>query len=438
MNAPNRTGRRAAFSSFGSPGYPILWWGGLFSFMSVQMQFLLRGILAWELTEREGALGLAYLCFGISLLIATPLGGVASDRLSKRAVLVVSQAVIMSAAVGMGIAVITGVVEFWMLLLAAVAQGGAFGFFGPARIAIASDIVGRHQIGNAIALSLLSMNGTRVFAPAIAGVLAGVAVIGIGGAYVISGACSLLSFAFLLRLPRTPNRVGPGAGRARPLAEIRAGVAYVAARRSLRLLVVSSFVVIMFGFNYVAFLPALIEGEFGLSDSWVGLASSASAFGAVAVSLPLAARADSPWAKAAMTIGGFAFGMTVVALGAAPTFWVAFAIICVVGASTTVFQTLSSTLALAMSDDEHQGRVQSLLQLSFAGFGIAALPLGALAEAIGLRPTIMGMGAVVAIAITAYLMAEGGWRTVRPPPRTGHTATVEGDVDLARSPVAGS
>ena len=41
---------RAAFVSLKIPNYRILWWGGVFSFMSVQMQFLLRGILAWDLT----------------------------------------------------------------------------------------------------------------------------------------------------------------------------------------------------------------------------------------------------------------------------------------------------------------------------------------------------------------------------------------------------
>ena len=34
-----------------------------------------------------------------------------------------------------------------------------------------------------------------------------------------------------------------------------------------------------------------------------------------------------------------------------------------------------------MTEDTHQGRVQSLMMLSFAGFGIAAAPLGLLAEA---------------------------------------------------------
>lgn len=412
---------QGAFSSFQVKGYPTLWWAGLFSFLSVQMQFLLRGILAWDLTEREGALGLAYLCFGLALLVSTPLGGVASDRLSKRTVLIVSQMAIMIAAVLMGVAVITGVVQFWMLLVAGVVQGLAFGFFGPARIAIAAEIVGRDHLGNAITLSLLSMNGTRVFAPALAGVLAGVAFVGIGGAYLIAAVAASMSFFFLLRLPKPEADITDSAPTraasppTNPLVEIEAGVRYVTARPPLRRLVVSSFFVIMFGFNYVAFLPALVKGEYGLGDSWVGVISSASALGAVLVSVPLAARADSVWAKVMMTVAGLGFGLGVIGVGASGTFWMAFGVIFFVGAATTTYQSLSNTLALSMTDDGHQGRVQSLMQLSFAGFGIAALPLGGLAELIGLRPTIMIMGIVATASVTMYSVFEGGWPGLRAP-----------------------
>ena len=76
------------------------------------------------------------------------------------------------------------------------------------------------------------------------------------------------------------------------------------------------------------------------------------------------------------------------------------------GAATTTYQSLSNTLALQMSDNLHQGRVQSLMQLSFAGFGIASAPLGILAEAIGLRQTFMVMGAVALAASVFYFVAE--------------------------------
>ena len=84
-----------------------------------------------------------------------------------------------------------------------------------------------------------------------------------------------------------PGKVPRSESTARPLAEIADGVRYVGARPHLRRLVLSSFVIIMFGFNYVAFIPALVKGEFGLGDGWVGVISSASSMTDM---LPIASR----------------------------------------------------------------------------------------------------------------------------------------------------
>ncbi len=404
MVSLRRPGLSAAFVSLRNPDYKLLWWAGTFSMLSVQMQFLLRGVLAWDLTERESALGLVYLCFGVAMLIATPLGGVAADRLPKRRVLIVAQGALMAAAVFMGVMVVTDLVQIWMLFIAAVVQGFAFGFYGPTRVAFTADIVGRDQLGNAISLSLLSMNGTRVLAPSFAGAIAGVAFIGLGGAYLIAAVISSAAFFTLLRCP--PGEAVPRETSAGPFREIADGVRYVMERAHLRRLVITSFVVIMFGFNYVAFVPALVKGEFGLGDGMVGLLMSASSIGAVAVSVPIAARADGPGAWRLMIVSGLVFGVGVMALGTAPWFWVAVLVTVVLGAGTTGYQSLSNTIALAMTEDTHRGRVQSLMMLSFAGFGIAAAPLGILAEVIGLRAAIELMGAITLGGVVVYAALE--------------------------------
>jgi MFS family permease len=319
-------------------------------------------------------------------------------------VLIESQAAILTAAAGMGIVVLTDVVQFWMLLVAAITQGVAFGFYGPTRVAFTSEIVGRDQLGNAITLSMLSMNGTRVVAPAFAGALAGMVFIGIGGAYVVSAVLSTLSFVLLLRCP--PGSVPRATTTASPFAEIVDGVRYVAARPHLRRLVLSSFVIIMFGFNYVAFIPALVKGEFGLGDGWVGVIMSASSIGAVAVALPLASRADGAGVWKLMVISGLVFGSGVIALGLSPLFAGGVLVVVFIGAGTTGYQSLSNAIALNMTGDTHQGRVQSLMMLSFAGFGIAAAPLGLLAEAIGLRSAIVVMGAVTLTTAVGYGLLE--------------------------------
>jgi MFS family permease len=404
--ARNLSRTSTAFSSLKIPDYRRLWWAGTFSFMAVQMQFLLRGILAWDLTGRDGAIGFIYLVFGFTMLIATPLGGVAADRLSKRTVMLWSQLVLSLAAVGMGAAVVAGVEQFWMLAVAGFLQGSAFGFYGPARVAFTTELVGREQVGNAITLSLLSMNGTRVIAPSFAGALAGVAIFGIGGAYMVAGGLSVLSFLAVLRLPKVPsvNRNGP----TNPFVEIYNGVRYVSERKHLRRLLISSFLVIMFGFNYVVFIPALVKDTFDLdNDTWVGLLSSASSVGALAVGFWLARRADQPGRWRVMVITGTIFGTGVVALAVAPDFWLAMAVVVAIGGGTSGYQTLSNAIALNLAEPSHQGRVQSLLQLSFAGFGIAALPLGLLAEAIGRRQTMVAMGLAATVAIVVYWVLEG-------------------------------
>ncbi|HAA67357.1 MAG TPA: hypothetical protein DCY36_04445 [Acidimicrobiaceae bacterium] len=391
--------RPKTFASLRIPTFRLFWWGGVFSFLGVQMQFLLRGLLAWDLTERESGLGVVYLAFGVGLLACTPLGGVLADRWPKRSLMVFGQASIAVAAGAVGLAVVSGNAEYWMLLLASLLQGAMFGLIGPARVSASAELVGREQLGNAISLTSMSMSLTRVFAPAAAGVLAGVAVVGIGGAYLVASVFSAVSTFLTMRLPKL-EPVNPS--RKHPSAEILDGLRYVRGERDLRRLIMTTILAIMIGFNYVAFLPALVEGDLGLSESHVGFLTTASAIGAVAITAFVASRADGPGSSRLMIGCGLAFGLGVVCFGLARNYLLALLIIAVLGLSTNGFMVLTSSRSMAISSPSHHGRVQSLMQLAWAGFGIAAAPLGALAEIIGLRVTIVAMGIVTFCVVSLY------------------------------------
>ena len=393
----------ASFASLSIPTYRVLWVGSLLSFMSVQMQFLLRGLLAWDLTESEGALGIVYFAFGLAMLFATPLGGVASDRLRKRTLLLWGQAILAAVAVFMGAVVLFDVAAFWMLPLSSVIQGVMFGLTGPARVTFAAQLVGRDRIGNAISLSMLGMNATRVVAPSFAGFLAGIALFGIGGAYLVSATFAVSSFLMVWQLP---DPEPSGASDKSPLGDIVEGVRYVASVPKLSRLLLTMFVVVMIAFPYVSFLPALIEGVFDKDDIWVGIASTASSIGAVLIAIPVAAIADSPKAGRWFTVSGFGFGLGVMLLGAAPSLTLSLVVIFFIGGATTGFQSLAGSIAIGESAESHQGRVQSLMQLSFAGFGMAGLPLGMLAEAIGLPNTMVIMGVIAIAAMSVSLLLE--------------------------------
>jgi len=363
------------------------------------MQFLLRGLLAWDLAERESGLGVVYLAFGVGLLVCTPIGGVLADRWPKRSLLVFGQGMIAVAAAGMGMAAVSGSAQFWMLMVASLIQGAMFGLIGPARVSTSAELVGREHLGNAISLTSMSMSLTRLFAPAAAGVLAGVATVGIGGAYLVAAAFSVVSTLLTARLPRLEPS---NPSRQNPLSEIRDGVSYVRSKPELRRLILTTIIAIMIGFNYVAFLPALVEGEMGLSESHVGFLTTASAVGAVLITAFVASRADGPNAQRLMVGCGIAFGLGVVVFGVAPNYLSAVLIVAVLGFATNGFMVLTSSRSMVMSEGSHHGRVQSLMQLAWAGFGIAAAPLGAVAEIVGLRATIVAMGVTTLVVVGLY------------------------------------
>lgn len=397
------------FATLKVPAFRALWLSGVFSFMSIQMQFLLRGWLAWELTGRESALGVVFFFFGLALLVSTPLGGVAADRLPKRPLMLAGQLILLATAVGMGLALATGVIAFWMLVMSSALQGLMFGLIGPARISMTTELVGRERMGNAITLSSLSLSGSRVFAPSLAGLLAGWALVGLAGAYFVSSAIATLSFVLLLPLPKTPRAqpaVAASPARRNPFAEIGQGVRYAMARPALRRTILISLFVMMFGFNYVAFMPAFVEGEFGLGVFEVGLISSVGSLGAVFAATRLASHADGPHARSLLVVFGFGFGVTVAVLSTMPSYVLACVVSLGVGASSTGFMALTQTLGMRDTAEPYQGRVQSLLQLPFAVFALMALPLGALAEAVGVRSALMTMGVGVIAAMALYMIAQ--------------------------------
>lgn len=415
---PDPRARPGTFESLRDPQYRLLWTGSLLSFLAVQMQLIARGWLAFSLTGNNKGLGAVYLGFGVPMLLLTLWGGVAADRLPKRRVLMAAQLALVISSAAVAAALVLDVIEYWMLIATAVIQGVGFSFLGPVRMAFTGELVGRRRLANAIVLQQLSMNATRVVGPSIAGALIGVAAFGLAGAYIATTLLIVAAMAVSFQLPAG----NPPADRAirSPMAELRDGLSYVRNQRLVLLLIVTSMVVIMTAFPYVAFLPALAEQVYDVGAGGYGAMSAVSAVGAVVAAFGVARRAGGRRAWATQVVAGLGFGLGVAVLAFAPSYAAALVCVFCVGAASAGFQALNNSLVLSNTEGRYHGRVQSLLMLSFSGFGMAALPLGALADAIGLRITLTGMGLCAAAAVagcavlrrsapadqTAYLMQQ--------------------------------
>jgi MFS family permease len=384
------------------PGFLILYLNAAAVFLGVMAQAIARGWLAFELTGSNAALGGILLAFGVALLLATPWGGVAADRLPKRLVLQLSVLLLSASSAWIGLAVVLDVIAYWMLLGASVLQAIGFALFGPARMAFLAELVPQGAVPQAVSLLLVNAEVSRVVGPALAGVVIGAVAWGIEAIFLCSAVLAIIGALLTTALPA--GRRGRVSGRS-PLGELADGVRYVHRRRELNALVWCGIGVTMLGMPYLAFMPTISSDLFGLGSVGYGVLSATSAVGGVAAGLLLGRR--SSWVRRTRVLlaSGAVFGGAVCALAIAPHAYVAVIALLAVGAAMLAFQTTNQSQLLALSDVEYHGRVQSLVMLSFGAFGIAALPLGLLADVIGLRWTlgVMGSGVIAVVAVYGVL-----------------------------------
>ncbi len=388
------------FAGFREPLFLRLWLSSTVVLLGVMAQTVARGWLAFGLTGSNAALGGVLLAFGVALVLATPWGGVVADRLPKRLVLHVSTALFAVTSAWIGIAVAVHMIAYWMLLAAGAAQAVAFALYNPARMAFLGELVPRAQLPGAVSLMLLNAEASRVAGPALAGVVIATAAIGV---QVVFLACAVLfAGGLILGFALPPGCRRGDAPTRSPVTELADGISYVAGRRPLAALLVCGIGVVMVGLPYLAFLPTVADGIFEAGPTGYGILSASSAVGAVIGGLLLGRRGQrgDQWRR--LVVFGTGFGLSLVGLAVAPTFWWAVAVLVPLGASLLAFQTVDQSLLLELSDLLYHGRIQGLLMLSFGAFGIAALPLGVLADAIGLRQTLAGMGTVVVIMMVMF------------------------------------
>ena len=399
--------RTGTFASFAVPAFRIIWLGTFFYYLAIFSGMIARGALAKDLGGDNAALGLVTLAFGAVSIVMTPIGGVLADRLAKRRVMILSTLLIGLTSGGLALTELLDITAFWMLIVASGAQAAGFALLVPARMAFTVDIVGPKLIPNAVALAQISMNSNRVIGPALGAVFIGVSWLGYAGIYLLGAVLSFIAAGCFLFLDAGEPK--PGRVQRAPLTELADGISYVRSVPSVRIVVTLAVLVTMVGFPYVAFLPSVSEDFFGRGPEGFAQLSLVGAFGGLGAGF-LVARTVLAQGPRVQVVSGVVLAGGLVFLASASSFLVALIAAAVVGAATAGFQSMNATLALSLSDADYHGRIQSIMSFGFSLFGLVSYPLGVLADAVGLRPTLIGMGVGVAVLV---VVAEIRWREFR-------------------------
>jgi Na+/melibiose symporter-like transporter len=247
---------------------------------------------------------------------------------------------------------------------------------------------------------------SRVVGPFLAGLLLAYQWAGPAAAYATISALYLTSASLLMFMPRSIVR--DNVGDTHVLQDLSEGLRYVWRHRRLRMYLLFFVAVMLIGFPHVTLIPGLLENVLGHQAREVTDFYLASAIGALFASVRVARYADSTRAPLLYSLMAVGFGGSLVLLAAAPNYVAAVASMVVIGATSGGFHALNGAVIARVTEVLYMGRVMSLSMLAFAGFGLTALPLGALADRIGERNVLLAMGlSVLSLSIWMSLFE---WR----------------------------
>jgi MFS family permease len=389
--------RRYGFGALAHRNFRLFFIGQGISLVGTWLQNVGEGWLILTLTNSPFYVGLTAALSSVGVLLFSLYAGVIADRVDKRRVIIFMQLAFMIEAFTVSILIWTHVIAVWQVLVLATTLGLASAFDIPMRQAFIVEMVGKDDLMNAIALNSSLFNGARVIGPAIAGFLIGT--VGIPWCYFLNGLSYIAVIAGLLMM-RLPYQPRP-ARTASAWSGFREVLTYLRGDRRLRVLIVLTAILSVFGFPYIAMMPVFARDVLHRGATGYGALTSSIGIGAVIGALGVALAANRIRKRGRlMLVGGTVFGILLILFSASRALALSMVLLGLTGCAMIVNNSLTNTMLQTTAPDHLRGRVMGFYSFVFVGMApFGAFLFGLVGEHIGVPATLAIGGAIVALAV---------------------------------------
>jgi MFS family permease len=387
-----------------------LWGGQIVSLLGDWFNTIASVALIASLTSSGPAVGGLFVVRMLAPFLTSPLAGVLADRYSRRNILIVSDLV--RGCIVLGMLVVRSSELVWLLYVLTALQLGTSSFFFTARTAILPDIVERHALGAANAITSATWSVMLAVGAALGGFTAGW--LGPHAAFAIDAATFFVSALLVAQISgnvcsKKPHDSTTLAGTMRQYWD---GIRYLAGHPDIMVIALhKTALTVMFGTTFRVVQAAVADRVFPLGEE--GGIAMGLMFGAAGIGTgigPLAVRhflGDGPrrlrWAIAAGYVVGGAglivsaqlLSLPMMLLGAVLT-----------GIGNGLLWVFSSQLLLQMVDEQVRGRV---FGTEFAMFTLASAAGSAtvgvaMDSALGLSGVMLVMAALSLAPLTGWVL----------------------------------
>ena len=365
--------------------------------------------LVWQVIDIGGGpteLGIVATASSLGLLVSVLLGGVAADRLPRRALLVVVEAVRVVTAVAVGLLAVTGLLTLWQLTAIAFVIGAAEAFFFPAYTALLPGMLPPEELLAANGVEgMLRPVAQQAVGPALAGLVVGL--YAPGAALLLAGGMYAVALAALLAM-RDRSVPAPTGGTS-VLRELGEGFRYLFRTGWLfaTLAFASLYVLLLMG-PLEVLLPFAVRDQAGGGPQAFALVLGAFGVGGAVGSLVMSSlRLPRRYLTIMIMLWG-AGALPLALIGLTDRLWVMAAASFAVGVTMQAAMVIWGTLLQRRVPPHLLGRVSSLdFFVSLALMPVSMAIAGPVGEWIGVPTTFVLAGAVpVFLAVGAIV----GWR----------------------------
>jgi len=392
--------RGGTFDALANRDFRFLLGGTMAANCAMWVQTIAQGWLVLELTGSAVALGAISFVRGLTMLLASPFGGLLSDRFDRRMMMNGATAASAVSASLMAVLVVTGHIQIWQLFAFAALDGALGSVNQPARQALVYDVAGPKVLTNAVALQSIGSNVMRLVGPSLGGLLIGIG--GVGICFAVQASFYVVSV--LSSLPIRTRSEKPA--RMASLGEsILGGFRHARHHRPVLLLLLVAALPSLLVYPYMSFTPLFASDVLGVDALWYGVLITAVGVGSIGGALLAARRAASFRHQGIVMLALAMLYAAMVGLFALSHWYLlSYSLLVIAGFANAINLTLNSSLLQFATSDEYRGRVSGLYFMTGGLQPFGSLTMGALVAIAGLQSTV-ALFCFLAVAVTAALLA---------------------------------
>lgn len=399
-----QAGKGNALRAFRNRNYALFFYGQSISQIGTWMQRTAVSWMVYSITHSAYMLGLAVFMQQFPSFLFSLVGGLVSDRYSRRQILLITQTASLIQSALLAILTFTGHYEVWQILGLSVVLGIVNAFDTPARQPMVHELVNnKEDITNALALNSAMVNIARLIGPALSGIV--LQAYGAQTCFALN-AVSFLAVIGSLLLMRLPPFVAP-VHKKDALTELSEGFVYLRETPRIGIIIILIMCMGLLVLPYDTLMPVFAKVIFSGNARTFGYIASAVGAGSIAGSLFLASLKKSGHLTGILLVSIVILGVGLIGFSRCTSFYAGIPFAVVIGLASLVPMTASITIIQVEAAAHMRGRVMSYIAMAYFGMlPLGSLLAGTVSQKISAPLTMMiegGLALVIAFIFSNYL-----------------------------------